>query len=73
MKRTRFSLSLPWCLGAAIVCGAPLAGCDSSSSSGPMENIPKESPVVKQSKDSADAFFAQKKGAGAKAPKAPSK
>ena len=72
MKRTRSFLPLPWCLGAAIVCGSPLAGCDgSSSSSGPAENIPKESPVLGPGKDSAKAFFADKKGAPA--PKAPPK
>lgn len=72
MKRTRVFLSLPWFLGAAIVCGSPLAGCDSSRlSSGPAEDIPKESPVLREGKDSAEAFFANKKGA--KAPKAPSK
>jgi hypothetical protein len=72
MKRNRFFLSLPWFLGAAIVCGPPLAGCDSSrTSSGPAENIPKESPVLTEAKDSAGAFFANKKGA--KAPKVPPK
>jgi hypothetical protein len=71
MKRTRLLRSLPLFLGAAIVCGSPLAGCDSSKSDGPVENIPKESPLLGPAKDSADAFFANKKGA--KAPKAPSK
>jgi hypothetical protein len=69
MKRTRFFRSLSWFLGAAIVCGSPLAGCDSSKSDGPPENIPKESPVLGPGKASAEAFFANKKGA--KAPKAP--
>jgi hypothetical protein len=69
-KRTPLLRSLPWFLGAAIVCGSPLAGCDSSQTSGPPENIPKESPVLGPGKDSADAFFANKKGA--KAPNAPS-
>jgi hypothetical protein len=73
MKRTRLFLSLSWFLGAAIVCGSPLAGCDSSrTSDGPLENIPKESPVLGPGKASAEAFFANKKGA-AKTPKAPSK
>ena len=69
-KRTRLLRSLPWFLGAAIVGGSPLAGCGSSQTSGPVENIPKESPVLGPGKDSAEAFFANKKGA--KASKAPS-
>jgi hypothetical protein len=72
MKQTRIFLSLPWFLGAAIVCGSPLAGCDSSrTSSGPAADIPKESPVLTEGMDSAAAFFANKKGT--KAQKAPSK
>ena len=70
MKRTRLLRSFPWFLGAAIVCGSPLAGCDSSKSDGPVENIPKESPLLGPAKDSSEAFFANKKGA--KASKAPS-
>jgi hypothetical protein len=51
-------------LGAAIACGAPLAGCDSGQqSNGPVENAPKESPVLTQGKDSAQGFFADKKTA----------
>jgi hypothetical protein len=73
MKRTRLFLSLSWFLGAAIVCGSPLAGCDSSrTSDGPLENIPKESPVLGPGKDSAESFFANRKGA-TKSPKAPAK
>jgi hypothetical protein len=73
MKRTQLFLSLSWFLGAAIVCGSPLAGCDSSrTSDGPLENVPKESPVLGPGKDSAEAFFANRKGA-TKAPKAPVK
>ena len=72
MKRIRIFLSLSWFLGAAIVCGSPLAGCDGSrTSDGPLENIPKESPVLGPGKDSAEAFFANRKGA--KAQKAPPK
>jgi hypothetical protein len=69
-KRTRLLRSLPWFLGAAIVGGSPLAGCGSSQTSGPVENIPKESPVLGPGKDSAEAFFTNKKGA--KASNAPS-
>jgi hypothetical protein len=71
MKRTRVLFSLLFFVGAAIVCGSPLAGCDSSQTSGPAENIPKESPVLGPGKASAEAFFANKKGA--KSQKAPSK
>jgi hypothetical protein len=72
MKRTRFGLSFPWFLGATIACGSPLVGCDSSrTADGPAENIPKQSPVLGAGKDSAAAFFANKKGA--KAQKAPTK
>jgi hypothetical protein len=64
MKRTRSSRSLSCLLGAASACGAPLAGCDSAQqSNGPMENIPKESPVLNTSKDSVKGFFADKKTA----------
>jgi hypothetical protein len=68
-KRTRLLRALPWFLGAAIVGGSPLAGCGSSQTSGPVENIPKESPVLGPGKDSAEAFFNKK---GAKASNAPS-
>jgi hypothetical protein len=69
MKRMKFYFSFPWLLGAAIVCGSPLVGCDSSrTADGTPDNIPKESPVLREGKDSAEGFFANKKGA--KAPKA---
>jgi hypothetical protein len=71
MKRTRSSRSSSWFLGAAIVCCVPLAGCDDSQSSGPMKEIPKESPVLTTGKESAQAFFGDKKAAAAA--KAPSK
>jgi hypothetical protein len=46
---------------AAIVVGVSLPGCDSSQSSGPVENAPKQSPVLDQSKDSMKSFFEAKK------------
>jgi hypothetical protein len=71
MKRTRSSRSSSWFLGAAIACCTPLAGCDEGQTTGPMKDIPKESPVLNQSKDSAQAFFNDNKAS--KASKAPSK
>jgi hypothetical protein len=48
-------------MGAAIVSAPMLAGCgNSNQTTGPMENIPKESPVL-QSKDSMKAFMESRK------------
>jgi hypothetical protein len=68
MKRNRFVAS-SWFLGAAIVCGSTLAGCDGASTSGTVENIPKQSPVLDKAKDSAEAFFKQSHKAGGARPK----
>jgi hypothetical protein len=37
-----------------------LAGCDNSKTDGPVEDIPKKSPVLTTSKDSAAEFFKNK-------------
>jgi hypothetical protein len=49
-------------MGAAIVCGPMLAGCDGGQqSTSPVANPPKESPVLTTAKDSMNEFLNQNK------------
>jgi hypothetical protein len=60
-RPNRVRRSWPWLMGAAILSGPMLAGCSNSSqTTGTVENIPKESPVL-SSKDSMDDFFKGRK------------
>lgn len=61
MRPNRIRLGRTLALAAAFL-GAPmLSGCGSDQTTGPVENIPKESPVLTTGKDSMQEFIKNRK------------